>query len=477
MPPHVSADRPAAQSPECGAVDALISRTRVLRGEVDAVRRGAGRGEGDAHGRWQQALCELAMQQLDDLDSHLAQLQAGPPPATTAPSAAFPRATEPPAGSLLRRVGSAEWNLLNDEVTWSGELYQIVGRDPGTPPPTLDELPSLVLAEDQPALTAMVTGCLIDGRPIDGEFRVARSDGTVRTVHMLGEPVLDSDGGTASMWAVLRDVSELRRSRRAVGPVHDFVRNQRGRAHGEGRLAAEVRETVLPRWRGPLRFPRGGPDALSLAAHHLPAPDGADGGGHWYDAVELPAGETLLSVGELTGQGVAVVSGMATVLGAVRGMAVAGARPGDLVGWLNQLLDASPQPALGSAVCCRYNPATRVLSWAQAGHPAPLLFRDGTGRALARPRGVLLGATSTATYTQDEEHVDPGDLLVLYTEGLAPRSGALPTPDRAPARLLGLAPRFAEAGDAQECVRAVVEEFGSSGRTEGACVLVAMIGS
>lgn len=52
----------------------------------------------------------------------------------------------------------------------------------------------------------------MDSKPIDGDFRIVRRDGTVRTVRMVGEPVLDSDGGTASMWAVLRDVSELRRS-------------------------------------------------------------------------------------------------------------------------------------------------------------------------------------------------------------------------------------------------------------------------
>lgn len=70
----------------------------------------------------------------------------------------------------------------------------------------LDELGSTLFSEDQPLLTAWVTACLVDGKPIDGEFRIVRADGRVRTLHMRGEPVLDSDGCTASMWAVLRDV-------------------------------------------------------------------------------------------------------------------------------------------------------------------------------------------------------------------------------------------------------------------------------
>ncbi|WP_448177809.1 PP2C family protein-serine/threonine phosphatase, partial [Stenotrophomonas maltophilia] len=89
----------------------------------------------------------------------------------------------------------------------------------------------------------------------------------------------------------------------------------------------------------------------------------------WYDALQLPDGKTLLSVGDLTGHGVTATSGMAMVLGALRGMAVAGQEPGPLMGHLNQLLDVSAQPALGSAVCCRFDPETLQLVWSQAGHP------------------------------------------------------------------------------------------------------------
>ncbi|MFC7303805.1 PP2C family protein-serine/threonine phosphatase [Streptomyces monticola] len=483
MPSHLFADRPAAQPPERGTVDALISQTRQLRGGVDAVRREAVLDDDDPQGRWQRALYELATRQLDDLDEHLGQLREGLPPEPlddalvidepqpASPSAAV--AAEHPRGSLLSRVGSAEWNLLTDEVTWSGELYQIFGWDPAKQPLTLDELPALVHEEDQSLLTTMVTDCLIDGRPIDGEFRIVRPDGGVRTVHMMGEPVLDADGSTASMWAVLRDVSELRRSQLAVREHRDSLQRQRHIAETEHRLAVELQEAVLPPWRGSLRFPHGGPDALDLAAHYLPSSSSALIGGDWYDALELPGGESLLSVGDLTGHGVTVTSGMAMLLGALRGMAVAGAQPGPLLGWLNQLLDTSVQPALGSAVCCRYNPSTHTLTWAQAGHPAPLLFRGGTGRALSPPDGVLLGATSGASYEQAEVHLEPGDLLVLHTDGLVPgRDG-----ESATEQLLDLAPRFAGARGAQDCVRTVVEAFGQTERADDACVLIARIGT
>ncbi|WP_055699704.1 PP2C family protein-serine/threonine phosphatase [Streptomyces silaceus] len=470
MPSHVFADHAAAQPPERGTVDALISQTRRLRGEVDAVRRDTATDVGDPAGRWQRALCDLAVHQLNDLDTHFAQLRDGPPGADDETATAS-TAAEPHEDSLLSRVGSAEWNLLTDEASWSGELYQILGRDPAAPPLSLDELPSLVHTDDQPQLTTMVTDCLIDGKPIDGEFRIMRPDGRVRQVHMMGEPVLASDGSTVSMWAVLRDVSELRRSQRVVRETRDSLQRHHDIARTEHRLAVELQEAVLPPWGGALRLPHGGPGQLDLAAHYLPSSTSSLIGGDWYDAMQLPDGQALLSVGDLTGHGVTVTSGMAMLLGALRGMAVAGSPPGQLMGWLNQLLDATAQPALGSAVCCRYEPATHLLTWSQAGHPAPLLFRDGTGRALTPPQGVLLGATSGATYEQADEQLRPGDLLLLHTDGLVPRSDRETATDL----LLSLAPRFTEERTAQDCVRIVVEEYGEAPREDDACLLIARI--
>lgn len=476
MPSHLSADRPAAQPPGHGSVDALISQARRLKGDVDAVRRDAPRDGSDPQDRWQRALYDLALHQLSDLDAHLAQLRDGPPPVPPTPGTEPAARTAPPAprrGSLLSRVGSAEWNLLTDEASWSGELYQILGRERTAPPLTLDELPSLVLDQDRPKLTAMVTDCLVDAQRIDGEFRVVRPDGQVRTVHMMGEPVLAADGSTASMWAVLRDVSELRRSERAVSETRDSLQRHRQRAQSEHRLAVELQEAVLPPWRGSLRLPHQGTETLDLAAHYLPSSTSTLIGGDWYDALELADGQTLLTVGDLTGHGVAVTSGMATLLGAVRGMAMAGTQPGHLMSLLNQLLDATVQPALGSAVCCRYRHATRTLVWAQAGHPDPLLFRDGTGRRLNAPAGVLLGATSGAVYAQAEEALVPGDLLLLHTDGLVPGHSG----ESAVQRLLDLAPRFGEARTAQDCVRIIMEEFGETEREYDACVLVARVTS
>ncbi|MFF9348771.1 PP2C family protein-serine/threonine phosphatase [Streptomyces sp. NPDC014734] len=482
MPSPLSADRPAPRPPEHDAVELLIDRTRQLRGAVDAVRRDAVLiDDEDPQARWQRALCELAVHHLDDLGTQLGQLREGlaretPRTARRAGEASDRNgpddASDPPEpGPPIGRVGSAEWNLLTDEVTWSEELFQIFGRSPDSGPLSLDDLPSVLLPEDQPLLTALVTDCLVDGKPIDGEFRIRVADGHTRTLHMRGEPVLDTDGCTASMWAVLRDVSELRSSQRTVRRTRESLHRRRHMARTEHRMAVELQEAVLPPWRGSLRLPSHGAGALDIAAHYLPSASSSLIGGDWYDALELPDGRTVLTVGDLTGHGIQATSSMAMLLGALRGMAVAGIEPGALMGHLNQLLESSARPALGSAMCCRFDPADGTLVWAQAGHPAPLLFRNGEGCPLPPPDGVLLGAASKVAYEQDEVNLLPGDVLVLHTDGLSRHSDR----DAGPDALLALAPRFAHARTAQECVRTVVTEFGGTERLDDACVLIARI--
>ncbi|MFI8348795.1 PP2C family protein-serine/threonine phosphatase [Streptomyces sp. NPDC085596] len=418
MPPPVSADRPPAQPPGRGPVEALISQTRRLKGDVDAVRRDV-RGNGtdqDPEGRWQRALYDLALHQLDDLDAHLEQLRDGP------------AAAAPPGGAPFGLVGRAEWGLLTDEAEWSVELYRILGLEPSVPALTLDELPALVHEQDRPRLTAMVTDCLVDARPIDGEFRVLRPDDSVRTVHMMGEPVLGADGGTVSMWAVVRDVSELRLHGRSVREVPG---------------PPPARQRLIQ-----------GPPTLDLAAHHLPGSPPVTAAGDWCDVLELPGGAALLSVGDLTGPD------PATLLGAVHGMALAGTRPGRLLAILDQL---GPATSLRGAVCCRYEPQNRTLTWARSGHPVPLLFRDGTGRRLTAPDDPPPSAHSP--YGQDELTLRPGDLLVLHTDRLN---------DTDVDRLLGLGPRLCTARTARECVRLLAGELGA-GQHGDACVLVVRV--
>ncbi|WP_328723416.1 SpoIIE family protein phosphatase [Streptomyces sp. NBC_00247] len=467
MPSPLFADRPAARPSERDAVDAMINRARRLRGDLDSVcRASVVIDEDDPQARWQRALCDLAAHHLDDLGARLGQLREGPPAPSpdTAPA-------DPAQSPLSGRAGSAEWNLLDDGVEWSAELYEIFGREVAAGPLSLDELPTMLVPEDQPLLTAMVTHCLIDGKPMDGEFRIRRPDGRMRTLHAMGEPVLDPEGRTVSLWAVLRDVSALNDSRQLEVRTRDSLQRQDDIARTEHRIAVELHQAVLPTPHDSLGPTPAVSGAMDVAARLLPSQACGPTGGDWYDAMTLPDGRTLLTVGSLTDHGIPTASSMAMVLGALRGMAVAGIEPRALLTHLNQLLQTSVQPTLGSALCGLFDPSTGLLTWAQAGHPAPLLFRDGAGAPLPPPEGVLLGAAPGVAYGQETARLIPGDVILLRTDGLAPAAGR----GTAPEKLLGLAPRLFRSRTAAECVRTVVDEFGGDEHPARGCVLVARV--
>jgi serine phosphatase RsbU (regulator of sigma subunit) len=74
-------------------------------------------------------------------------------------------------------------------------------------------------------------------------------------------------------------------------------------------------------------------------------------------------------------------------------------------------------------VCGLYSPQTRVLRWARAGHLPPVLVRGGAARELPLPGGVLLGMDPDASYEEAVQSLEPGDTLLLFTDGLIERRG------------------------------------------------------
>ena len=67
-----------------------------------------------------------------------------------------------------------------------------------------------------------------------------------------------------------------------------------------------------------------------------------------------------------------------------------------------------------------------MLRWARAGHLPPVLVREGEGRALPLPEGVLLGLDPVAQYEEASTQLRVGDTLLLFTDGLIERrSGSI----------------------------------------------------
>jgi serine phosphatase RsbU (regulator of sigma subunit) len=106
---------------------------------------------------------------------------------------------------------------------------------------------------------------------------------------------------------------------------------------------------------------------------------------------------------------------------ALRGLAMTGAPPAQMLAWLNTSAAALPERVSGTVLCGLYDAATSTLVWARAGHLPPLLVRDGVASLLPLPAGPLLGAFSSPRYEESTLVLAPGDRLVLFTDGLVER--------------------------------------------------------
>lgn len=123
-------------------------------------------------------------------------------------------------------------------------------------------------------------------------------------------------------------------------------------------------------------------------------------------------------------------------------------------------------------MCARFDPASRVLTWAQGGHPPPLLYRDGVGEALTAPYGVLLGALDEPEFVEARIELRAGDLLLIFTDGLVERRGR--GTEEAVRALLGLGPRLAGV-DARTCVDLVLSRLGHTRYEDDACVMAVCV--
>lgn len=157
---------------------------------------------------------------------------------------------------------------------------------------------------------------------------------------------------------------------------------------------------------------------LELAAIYEPAA-GALVGGDFYSAWRLDDGRLALLVGDVSGKGVEAAGVTAMVRYMAEALSQHLAHPGELVGELNELLRPRlPDGALVTLVLAVIDTAASTLRWCSAGHPPPVLIDPAGGYRTLDDPDPPCGVFAGQAYHQGEEAFDPGDVLVLYTDGL-----------------------------------------------------------
>jgi PAS domain S-box-containing protein len=257
--------------------------------------------------------------------------------------------------------------------------------------------------------------------------RRSRKDGTLVDVELLAVPV-SVGGEQVGTYAMYHDISELKRAEAEVRQLNkDLERRveerteqleramakqqqeaqERERIEQELRVARMIQHTLLPKSLPEL-------EGHKIAAYYQPA---REVGGDFYDFLRLPDGRLGLFVGDVSGKGVPAAIVMAITRTLLRSAYHLGS-PGEILEQVNDsLLPDIPPNMFVTCLAALLDSSTGRLQYANAGHDPPYV-RHAAGVSELRATGMPLGLMPNMSYEQKEITLQPGESILLYSDGL-----------------------------------------------------------
>lgn len=202
-----------------------------------------------------------------------------------------------------------------------------------------------------------------------------------------------------------------------------------GSAFDSAAAAASERAISEALQRSLLTQPIASP-SLEVAVRYEPASELAQVGGDWYDCYPLPDGAVAMMVGDVAGHDQTAAAAMGQLRNLARGVTYSADvwRPSQVLQDLDLAMEGLGMEEVATAVVAVLEDRGaegHLVRWASAGHPPPVLrTADGTVRLLDTQPGLLLGLDVSAHRLDHEVLLAPGDLLLLYTDGLVERRDA-----------------------------------------------------
>ncbi|MFA4876964.1 MAG: histidine kinase dimerization/phosphoacceptor domain -containing protein [Methanoregula sp.] len=142
----------------------------------------------------------------------------------------------------LAHIGTWDWIIETDTVTWSEEMYKIAGRDLSLPAPTYAEHPQIYSPESWNHLSSAVTRALNEKEPYTLELVLIRPDGSTRTVNAFGGVKQDEKGNIIGLHGLVQDITEQAES---VELVKKFGENLEREVARKTAILEDVNQKLL----------------------------------------------------------------------------------------------------------------------------------------------------------------------------------------------------------------------------------------
>ncbi len=175
-------------------------------------------------------------------------------------------------------------------------------------------------------------------------------------------------------------------------------------------VASGIQQSILP-----TAFPRG--ENYQVFANMEPA---RNVGGDFFDVVSLEDDRIGLAIADVSDKGVPAALFMMSSRTWMKGAAIGNPEPAEVLEEVNSLLhEGNETQMFVTALYAVYTPETGEFTYASGGHDAPLLVRaDGSSELLPLTGGIALGIIPGFEYGQNTVTLNPGETIVLYTDGV-----------------------------------------------------------
>jgi PAS domain S-box-containing protein len=255
--------------------------------------------------------------------------------------------------------------------------------------------------DDAPQARRAWSDALGQGVVFDAEFRLRARDGSYRWFLARATPLRDWTGAIVRWFGTCTDIDSHKRAQERLEKQFEIA-HRVSEAFQEASLPPQM--PVVP--------------GVCFSALYKAGRREAAVGGDWYDALRLLDGRVIVSIGDVAGSGLGAALTMVAMRQAIRGAAQIHAEPLSLLEAADRTLRPDAPDRMVTAFVGVYDPVTRLLNYASAGHPPPMVRgADGTIVELSAP-GLPLGVRRKGDCEAREIVLEPGALLVLYTDGL-----------------------------------------------------------
>jgi sigma-B regulation protein RsbU (phosphoserine phosphatase) len=239
---------------------------------------------------------------------------------------------------------------------------------------------------------------------------IVRADGSRLPVLVNSVLERDATGAPVVVRTAVFDATDRREYERELLRAKQRAEESEARATA---LARTLQHTLIPPT--PPHIP-----GLDVSALYRPAGSGEEVGGDFYDIFQVTDGEWVVVIGDVCGKGVDAAVVTALVRHTVRALVVQDPGPGHALRTLNDILlrHHTERFCTVALLWLRLGEDGWTATVSVGGHPMPLLLRTGLAPTAFGAPGSLVGAFEGPEYHEAEQALEPGDSLVLYTDGV-----------------------------------------------------------